>query len=453
MNNEEFNNEVINKLIKELADLNIKLNSKDKRNIQKNFDEVENDERDLIIETILSDDDFIKFTEIQSKKMAYYYGKNVEDFRLIVTKLLNVLIKNYQCFTGINNPKGHLLSYCFRQPIGKNRKTFPNRIWTYFHRYFHKFEEMKGHKSLEQLQLLGSQGYDQNDLDYWESNKFYAEYFEHEVNKKDRRGNAGSKKVVDNTEEIDSVNFEEIMGEIKYLTDEEILLISNKIEIPDDDDEPKIESTENHSTLINTVITKYDIPYIKERLKNITMSDAEYNEVINEIRKNKLRRWHRYNKLTAVYPHDIFRYHPGNNEFKLREDSKSKKIDHIYAKCIIKKHMHSQNDGDIDYIKIKEYIKRTIDKTLTKREQQLIRYLYYEMLPAEKIIDLLGFKNKKALNTEKSDCIGKIRRQMMEDYEVILNEYNGTRLTYWTKKIIRNHKNKKAEKVVKKLSI
>lgn len=205
MNSEELNNEVINKLIKELADLNIKLNSKDKSNVQKIFDEVENDEeRDLITETILSDEDFIKFSEIQAKKMAYYYGKNLDDFRLIVAKLLNVLLKNYKCFTGINNPKGHLLSYCFRQPIGENGKTFPNRIWTYVHRYFDKFEEMKGHKSLEQLQLLGSQGYDQNDLDYWESNKFYAEYFEHEVNKKDRRGNAGSKKVVDNTEEIDS---------------------------------------------------------------------------------------------------------------------------------------------------------------------------------------------------------------------------------------------------------
>ena len=244
--------------------------------------------------------------------------------------------------------------------------------------------------------------------------------------------------MVDYTREMDAVNFEEITGEIKYFTDEEILLISNEIEIPNDDED---EPNESYPTLINTVITRYDIPYRKTREDYIELNDEEYSNLLDGKVANKLKRWHKYKDLTAVYPHDIFRYHPGLNKFKLREDSTNKKIEHIYAKCILNKRIKHQNDDDLDYIKIQEYINKIID-ALTEREQLLIRYLYYEMLPSDKVIDLMGFKNKKALDTEKSDCLGKIKRRLLKEYEYILEEYNGTRLLYWTKKIKQNYKYK-----------
>ena len=130
MNDAELNNKTINELIIKLVNLNTKLNSKDKSNIQLVLTGHGEDERDYIIENLMADKDFINFTEIQAKKMAHYYGINVDDFRLIVITLLNVLMKDYKLIANnITNPKGHLLSYCFKQPIGKGKKKFPNRIW------------------------------------------------------------------------------------------------------------------------------------------------------------------------------------------------------------------------------------------------------------------------------------------------------------------------------------
>jgi len=74
-------------------------------------------------------------------------------------------------------------------------------------------------------------------------------------------------------------------------------------------------------------------------------------------------------------------------------------------------------------------------------------------MPAEKVIDLMGFKSKKALDTEKSKCLGKIKRRMIEDYKFILEECNETPLKYWLKKIVKKHKSEIAEKGEKELSI
>ena len=94
------------------------------------------------------------------------------------------------------------------------------------------------------------------------------------------------------------------------------------------------------------------------------------------------------------------------------------------------------------YLKVGEYLKNIIEKSLSGKGQgkELIKYAYYDMLSGEKIIELMGFKNQKALDTEKSDCIDKIRKQLIIDCENIISEFDKTPLTYWTKKIVGKYK-------------
>jgi len=297
MNDEVLNNEQVNALIRELANLNIELNSKSMiSNTHLVFKGIE-DERDLIIESILSDEDFIKFSKTQSKKMAYHYGKNLDDFSLIVIKILNGLLKDYKIFEEIKDPKANLLSYCFRQPI--NRR-FPNRIWAIFQKYYDQFEEMQGNKLLEPMFI--HETYCKDDLDFNYSNKYYVDFHEYGVSGRDDRS------IINDEEECEEEASANIMINEEQVneggTDEEYQKwVTNDV----------------------AVIRKYDIPYKKFREDNITLNDEEYNNEINKIRKRKLNKWYKYNNLTAVFPSDIFRYKIGDNYFKLREDSKSKK--------------------------------------------------------------------------------------------------------------------------------
>lgn len=419
MSDKEQNNEEIHALIRELANLNIELNSKSMiSNIQLVLKGIE-DERDLIIETILSDEDFISFTEKQHKSIAYYYEKDSDDFRLIVIKILNSLLKDYKLFENVDDPKGNLLTYCFIQPINN---TYPNRIWAIFQRYYDKFEEMQGNKLLEPMFI--HQTYCADDLDFNYSNKYYVDFHEYGVSGRDDRSIINDECEEDTSDtHIDEVQVNE------GGTDEEYQKwVTNDV----------------------IVIRKYDIPYKKIREDNITLNDEEYNYEINKIRKRILNRWYKYKKLTAVYPNDIFRYRPGHNDFNLREDSISKKQEKIYAYCIEGKEYFNNIVFNKEY---QTFIKNVIFRVLSKRERLLIENLYYKLMPAEKVIDLMGFKSKKALDTEKSECLGKIKRQLIKDYKFILEEYNETSLAYWLKKIVKKYKKEIAEKEGKVLSI
>ena len=182
MNDEEaMNNEATNQLIIELAKQNALLNPKMKISNAKAIFQGIQDEREFNIESILSDKKFIEFTEYQAKEMAKHYEKNIDDFHLIVTTILHILLRNYKLFENVEAPKGNLLDYCFIRPTSKRFKK--NLIWAMFAKYYNRFEEMNNKKCFE----LISNTYHQDDLEFYESNKHYADVYDYGVNQKDYR--------------------------------------------------------------------------------------------------------------------------------------------------------------------------------------------------------------------------------------------------------------------------
>lgn len=392
-----MSNEVMNELIIKLSKLNNKLNlDNENSNVKLVFAGIK-DDRDPIIDRILTDEIIDKKFQKQSKLMNKYYselyGNNI-DFTGIVDNLLRIILKNFKLFDDINSPKGNLISYCFNQKIG----SFENRVRAYFNRYYKELDEMKGHKSLDQM--LEKQRYDMYDVDYFESNKFYIDFYESGANSRYDRGNDNS----DNIEE----------EELWYSKDDDTLPI------------PVIES---YPTIENAITTNYDIPHQKLRVSNIVWSDQQYNEEIDKIRDKKIKKWHKYRDESGYLPHDIKRYRVGGNYFKVRDNTKP---DYIYVVCRPK-------EFDFEAIffdkTIESYLRNIMIKNLSERQQLLIGYLYYQMMSVDDVVSLMGFSSRTVLNQEKSRCLREIRIQILKDYEFILEEYNGTPLAYWIKKI------------------
>ncbi len=424
-----MSNTVTHELIIKLANLNIKLNSKNEySNVKLIFEGIE-DERDLIIDNIMIDKDVYSFCESQSNKMNNYYRaySNNICFIDIVDKIVRILLKNFKLYPDIINPKGYLLSYCFLQAFG----TFKNRIWAYFKRYSSHFEEMKGHVSIDKI--IDNESY--SDMqDYFESNKFDLNFRQSIIDSKDHRSRRNSikKKFDDNDEAINIDDFDEENEETWYAEDDNGILLDS----------------ESRPTIKNTVITSFDVPYQTLRLdkKFILLSTEEYNEKINRIRKTRIKKWNIYKYESSMLPHDVTRYEMGINYLKVRN---KKNPVYIQVICIPKKFNFNYLFFDK---KAESYLKNIIVRKLTKRQQLLIGYLYYEMLSVDEIINTMNFANKTSLDKEKHRSLKILRLQILKDYDYIQNEYGETYLAYWTR-MIKHKVDRIAKKDRKLLSI
>lgn len=418
-----------NELIIELANLNDKLNSKNKdSNVKLTFAGI-TDDRDEIIEKILFDEKINKKCEMQAVLMNNYYreiyGSNI-DFRDIVFFLMRILLKNFKLFDGIDSPKGFLISYCFNQKAG----SFQNRLWAYLSKYNQRFEEFKGHKSLDQI--LENQRYDIHDADYFESNKCWIDIIEAGANSKFDQSN-----INDNSEATDDLD---------NIDEEELLYYENE-----DKDTFLFPELESFPTLVNSIITKYDISFEELRIKNIELTDEEYSKKINDSRKNKIKKWHIYNAETGYFPCNITKYQEGINHFLLRDNSderdkikENKDTDLIFAVC--------QPERVFDFSEIsfdrtiKNYLRKIITDNLSERQQMLIKYLYFEMMPADDVVRLMGYTDKTAMNKEKSRSLILLKYQILSDFDYIIAEYGDTKLAYWAKKIKQRHEKNICEK-------
>lgn len=401
-----MNNAIIDEIIRKLVNLNEKLNSEKISNVKLVLTGIE-DERDKIIDSIMIDKDVYSFCQEQSEYIEKYYKAygNV-CFANIVDKIIRILLKDFKLYSDIKSPKGYMLSYCFLQGFG----TFKNRVYAYFHRYQdHFIKEVKGHVSIDKM--LDNENYlDMQDLqDIYKSNKynFDIEFHQISIDRKDHRLRRSSikKNFNNNSDMTDVDNFE----------DENGLLLNS----------------ENHPTVNNMVITPYDVPYETLRLNNILLNDKEYNRKINKIRQIKLKKWNRYKNESSMLPYNAFNYKQGVNYFRVRNN---KNPDYIQVTCKPKK-------IDFSYIfedkKAETYIKNIIAKNLSYRQQLLINFLYYEMLPVDSIVSSMQYANKTALNKEKHRALKAIKIQLLKDYDCIQNKYGETFLWYWTKRIKR----------------
>lgn len=426
----------------QLAELNKKLNS---------FNEISNakqvfagirDERDPIIDRIISGEDiYIQINGLAIEMSQYYfktYGEKIDFTYFIdfIEQIIRILLKNLKLYDDVEKPRAFMASYLFKQKFG----TFDNRVKVYFNKYYPKyFERFKGHKSLEQL--FDKQTYNQDDLDYWESNKFYADYHEFAVNSMDNREKDGSKNIINNTSvKIDLDDIED--DEILYLKDEDILLI------PDDE--------EGRATVENSIIRKYDIDFEKIRIKNIALTDEEYNKEIDKSRNNKINSWHKYNAETGYFPHNITKYQKGINYFLLRDNKDERKKIRENKEtgliCAICKPAPDFDFKEIFFDKTFEtYLKNIIIKNLSPRQQLLIRCLYYQMMPVDNVVSLMGFSSSEALDTEKSRSLILLKYQILSDFDYIIAEYGNTKLAYWAKKIKQRHEKNICEKKGKKV--
>jgi len=428
----ENNATATNKLIEELVSLNTKLNSgNEESNVQLVFLKIK-DERDPIIDKIMIDEDVYSFCKKQSDEMNRYYKIYGSDicFEFIVDKILRILLKNLMLFDDIKNPKGFMLSYCFLKPFG----TFKNRIWSYFKRYSEHFEETKGNVSLDKI--MDNESY--SDMqDYFEANNFDLNFTQSVIDSKDERENYNKKK-------IDFKDNEENM----CTNDEFIIENEDMFAFYDEDENDLSLALENHPTIINRVITLYDIPYQSIRLnsKYIHLSTEEYKKKIDKIKKVKLRKWNIYKNESGILPHDVTKFKKNSNYFKIRNNKDSEYI-HVVCKG---------KDFDFSYVffdkKVETYIKNIITKKLSKKQQLLIGYLYYKMLPVDEIISSMNYVNKTAMNKEKNRALKILKYQLLKDYDFIQNEYGKTFLAYWLR-LIKTKISAIAKKEKKMLSI
>ncbi len=420
---------MINEVIK-LVELNKKMNPfNDISNVKQVFENIR-DARDKIIDRIISGEDVYYQIDKLAREMSKYYSEtygNDIDFTYFIDfieQIVRILLKNLKLYEDIQDPRAFMMNYLFKQKYG----TYDNRVKIYFNKYYPKyFEAMNNHKSLDQI--LENQRYDMYDADYFQSNKCYIDFYETGANSRYDLNN-----INDNTETMDLYDVKEEEEELLYSKDED----ENTLLIP---------TIESYPTVENAIITTYDIPYQKLRISNIVWNDQEYNEETDKIRDNKIKKWRKYRDNSGYLPHDIKKYRVGRNYFKVRANTKP---DHIYVLCRPKK---------IDFKEIffdktvESYLRNIIIKNLSERQQLLIGYLYYQMMPVDNVISLMRFSSKTVLNQEKSRCLEKIKSQIIKDYNYILQEYDGTKLAYWARKIKHRHENKYAKKEGKKLSI
>jgi hypothetical protein len=278
---------------------------------------------------------------------------------------------------------------------------------------------MKGHKSIERI--LDNKTYsDIQEADYYESNKFYVEYY-HDMESKSYNN---QKKNFDSGFEI--IDIDDIV----------------------EDTEESVFAEEFHPTTKNNIITTYDVPYQTLRLNNkyILLNTEEYDKEIELKKKIKLKKWVAYKNESSMLPHDVTRFNEGIKYFMARN---KKNPDYIQVKC-------KPKVVDFDYLffdkKVETYLKNIIAKKLSKRQKLLIRYLYYEMLPVGEIVNSMNYTSKTALNKEKSRALQIIKHQLLKDYEFIQNEYGETFLAYWVR-LIKDKFNRFAKKGKKMLSI
>lgn len=408
-----MSNTITNKLIIKLANLNTKLNSKDDdSNIKLIFKGIE-DERDPIIDMIMIDEDVYSFCKRQSEYMNRYYKVYGNDicFIDIVDKIVRILLKNIQLYNDIINPKGFMLSYCFLKGFG----TFRNRVWSYFNRYKTYFEEMKGHVCIDKI--LDNDTYsDIQDKDYFESNDFDIRFYS-ASDSQDFRYQIIKDKLDSDYEVMDIDDIVEENEEIFYAEDENGFLLDS----------------ESHPTIKNTVITTYDVPYQKLRIENRynLLSTEEYDKEIEIIKKIKLRKWNAYRNESSLLHYDVTKYKVGDNYFKTRN---TKNSDYIMVVCEPKEFDFNKTFFDK---KVETYLKNLIINKLTKRQQLLVGYLYYKMVPVDKIISSMDFTNKTSLDKEKHRALKILKLQILDDYDFIQREYGETYLAFWAKMIKR----------------
>ncbi len=435
-----------------LAELNKKMNSFNELNNAKQVFTGVRDERDPLIDSIISAKDVYYPIDKLAREMSRYYleiyGDDIDYTYFIdfIEQIVRILLKNFKLYEDIKDPRAFMISYLFKQKTG----TFDNRIWAYFNRYYQKyFESFKNHESYEQL--YDNKKYCKDDLDFYECNKFYVNYYESGINRKDTRDSINDDGKDDDLEKIEDddldVKSEEEEDDKDWYEEEE----------EDEDDNAILLHKARYPTIENSVITTYDIPYQKERVSNIVWSDQEYNEEISKIKERKLRKWHIYDAETGYFPHNITKYQKGINYFLLRDNKDKKKKfrenkepDLIFAVC---------KPAEFDFTEIffdkqaETYLKNIIIKNLSKRQQLLIGCLYYQMMPMDDVVSLMGFSSRDVLNKEKNRSLGKLKRQILNDYDYIFQEYDDTKLAYWVRKIKQRHENTYAKKEGKMLSI
>lgn len=437
MNNEE---------VIKLAELNQKMNSFNEISNVKQVFSGNRDMRDPIIDRLMTGADVYyridKLAREMSKHYFETYGNDIDFTYFIdfIEQIVRILLKNLKVFDEVKDPRAFMISYLFKQKVG----TFDNRIWAYFNRYYPKyFVPFKNHKSYEHL--LDKSKYCKDDIDFCESNKFYVDYYESGVNGKDTRD-----LIRDDDIELDEENnYKDPKIEAEEIEEENLEWYAEDnsvLSIADDN--------ENHSVFKNPIITSFDIPYEKYKADNIALSDEEYGKQINEIRDKKLRKWHIYNAESGYFPHNITRYRAGVKYFEVRKSKKkarkNKNPEYIYAVCEPVEFDFSEIFFDK---KTETYLKNIIIKNLSKRQQLLIGYLYYKMIPVDDVVELMGFSSRKVLNQEKNRSLEKLRRKILNDYDYIVQEYDETKLVYWAKKTKHRHENICAKKEEKMLSI
>ncbi|HBQ25719.1 MAG TPA: hypothetical protein DD791_04945 [Syntrophomonas sp.] len=423
-----------------LAELNKKLNSFNEISNAKQVFSGERDERDPIIDRIISGEDiYIQINGLAIEMSQYYfktYGEKIDFTYFIdfIEQIVRILLKNLKLYDDIKEPRAFMASYLFKQKVGN----FKNRVWAYFNKYYPKyFEPFKGHKSLDQM--LENQRYDKYDADFHQSNKSYIDFYEVGANSKYDK---------------DIININTETDDLENIIEEEELLYL----IDDDEKEDVfvIPNAKSYPTVENAVITKYDIDFEKIRIKNIELTDEEYSKKINKSRKNKINRWRLYNAETGYFPCNITKYQEGINHFLLRDNSderdkikENKDTDLIFAVC--------QPERVFDFSEIsfdrtiKNYLRKIITDNLSERQQMLIKYLYFEMMPADDVVRLMGYTDKTAMNKEKSRSLILLKYQILSDFDYIIAEYGNTKLAYWAKMIKKRHEKYICEKEGKKV--
>lgn len=420
-----------------LAELNRKLNSFNEiSNVKQVFAGIR-DERDPIIDRIISGRDvYYKVNKLAKEMSKYYfetYGDDVDFTYFIdfIEQIVRILLKNFKLYDDIEKPRAFMVSYLFKQKFG----TFENRVKIYFNKYCQEyFERFRNHKSLDQM--LENQRYDRYDTDYYNSNKCYIDFYESGANSRYDK---------------DIVNINTETDDLDNIIEEEELLYSKD----DDEDVFVIPNTKSYPTVENAVIRKYDIDFEKTRTENITLTDKEYSKKINESIKNKIKKWHIYNAQTGYFPHSITKYEEGINHFLLRDNKierekirENKETDLIFAIC---KPERDFDFSEISFDRTTENYLRKIIKNLTERQQMLIKHLYFEMMPVDDVVELMEFSSRTALNKEKSRSLILLKYQILSDFDYIITEYGDTKLAYWAKKIKQRHEKNICENEGKKV--
>jgi len=433
-----------------LAELNKKLNSFNEISNAKQVFSGERDERDPIIDRILSGEDIyaqINGLTIENKRinglaieMSQYYFKTYGDdidytyFIDFIEQIVRILLKNFKLYDDIKEPRAFMANYLFKQKVGN----FKNRVWAYFNKYYPKyFEPFKGHKSLDQM--MDNQRYDKYDADFHQSNKSYINFYELGANSKYDK-------------DIININIE--TDDLENIIEEEELLYSKDED--EDNDVFVIPNAKSYPTVENAVITKYDIPFEKIRIKNIELTDQEYSKKINKSRKNKINSWRLYNAETGYFPCNITKYQTGINNFLLRDNKDerekfrdNKETDLIFAVC--------KPEPDFDFSEIsfdkttENYLRKIITENLKERPQMLIKHLYYEMMPVDDVVSKMGFSSKTAMNKEKNRSLILLKYKLLSDFDYIIAEYGDTKLAYWVKLLKKRHEKEVCEKEGKKV--